>query len=52
VRIKEGNRIEVQANEHVAALDLWLTDQLADMAKPVTVVLGGKTLYEGAPARP
>jgi pimeloyl-ACP methyl ester carboxylesterase len=41
-----------QANEHVAALDLYLTDKLVDMSKPVTVVMGDKTLYEGAPACP
>ena len=52
VRVKEGNRIEVQANEHVAALDLYLTEKLVDMSKPVTVVAEGKTLYEGAPACP
>ena len=42
VRVKEGNRIEVQANEHVAALDLYLTDKLVDMSKPVTVVMEGR----------
>ena len=52
VRVKEGNRIEIQANEHVAALDLYLTGKLVDMAKPVTVLLDGKTLYEGAAACP
>ncbi len=52
VKVKEGNRIEVQANEHVAALDLYLTAKLVDMAKPVTVLLDGKTLYEGAAACP
>jgi hypothetical protein len=52
VKVKEANRIEVQANEHVAALDLYLTGKLVDMAKPVTVLLDGKTLYEGAAACP
>lgn len=52
VRVKEASRIEIQANEHVAALDLYLTDKLVDMSKPVTVVLGDKTLYAGAPACP
>jgi len=52
VKVKEGNRIEVQANEHVAALDLYLTSKLVDMAKPVSVVLDGKALYEGAAACP
>ncbi len=52
VRVKEGNRIEVQANEHVAALDLYLTEKLVDLSKQVTVVMGDKTLYEGAPACP
>jgi len=52
VRVKDGNRIEVQANEHVAALDLYLTDKLVDMSKPVTVAMQGKTLHEGAAACP
>ena len=52
VKVTDGNRITVQANEHVAALDLYLTDKLVDMSKPVTVVMGDKTLYEGAPACP
>ena len=52
VRVKDGNRIEVQANEHVAALDLYLSGKLVDMSKPVTVLLDGKTLYEGAAACP
>ncbi|MBM4043434.1 MAG: hypothetical protein FJ290_33525 [Planctomycetes bacterium] len=52
VSVKEGNRIEVQANEHLAALDLYLTGKLVDISKPVTVTMEGKTLHEGLPACP
>ena len=47
VEITKPNRIEVKANEHIASLDLYLTAKLVDMAKPVTVVAGTKTLYKG-----
>lgn len=47
VEVKAGNRIEVHANEHIASLDLGLNDKLVDMKKPVTVVAGKKTLYQG-----
>lgn len=45
VEITKPNRIEVKANEHIASIDLYLTAKLVDMAKPVTVVAGTKTLY-------
>jgi len=51
VEVKAGNRIEVQANEHIASLDLYLNDKLLDMKKPLTVAAGEKTLYQG-PAKP
>jgi len=47
VEVKKSNRIEVTANEHVAALDLHLNGKLVDMKKPVTVVAGKKQLYQG-----
>jgi len=47
VEIGKANRIEVTVTGKVASLDLSLTDKLVDMAKPVTVVSKGKTLYEG-----
>jgi len=50
VRAK-GNRIEIDANEQVAELDLYLNEKIVDMGKPVTVVAGGKTLHEGKPAK-
>ena len=43
----DGNRIHVDANEGVKALVFHLTDKIVDMRKPVTVVLGGKTVYQG-----
>jgi hypothetical protein len=49
VEVKEGNRIEVQAGEEIAALELHLTDKLVDMKRPVTVLAGGKTVYQGSP---
>lgn len=52
VKVKEGNRIEVEANDQVAELDLYLNDKLVDMAKPVTVTMGEKKLFEGAAASP
>ena len=52
VRVKEGNRIEVEANEWIQSLDLYLTDKLVDMSKPVKVVMGAKTLFEGPAAAP
>ena len=47
VEVKDGNRIEVTANELIASLELHLNDKLVDMGKPVTVVAGGKPLYAG-----
>jgi len=51
VRVKDGNRIEVEADEKFAGLDLYLTDKLVDTTKPVTVVTGAgadeKELYKG-----
>ena len=47
VTVGEGNQIKVEANEQVAALDLYLTDKLIDPAKPVKVTMGDKTLFEG-----
>ena len=50
VRVKDGNRVEVEADEKFAGLDLYLTDKLVDMKKPVTVVSGEKELYKGPAA--
>ena len=47
VEVKDGNRIEVEANELIASLQLHLNEKLVDMKKPVTVVAGEKTLYQG-----
>ena len=50
VVVKEGNRIEIDANDQVAELTLDLCEKLLDMNKPVTVVAGEKVLYQGKPA--
>ena len=50
VRVKDGNRIEIDANEQIAELDLYLNDKLVDVKRPVTVVAGKRKLYEGLPA--
>jgi len=49
VRVMADNRIAVEANDQIAALDLYLNDKLVDMNKPVVVVSGDRTLYEGMP---
>lgn len=49
--VKEGNRIEIEtkpaADGKIEELELWLHDRLVDLDKPVTVVLDGKTVFEG-----
>ncbi len=47
VRVLEDNRIEVEANEKIAALDLFLNEHIVAMDRPVTVISGEETLYEG-----
>ena len=44
--VKEGNRIEV-STDNVKTLRLFLHDRLLDLGKGVTVVLNGKTVFEG-----
>ena len=34
-------------DEQIAELDLYLSDKLVDMSRPVTVVAGDKVLYRG-----
>ena len=51
VRVKGGNRIEIDANDQIAELVLDLNGKLVDMGKPLTVVSGGKELFKGKPAR-
>ena len=51
VQVKDGNRIEVAANEGVRKMTFILTDQLVDMARPVSVIFQGKEIYKG-PAQP
>jgi len=48
--VKPGNVISVKTTEDVAGLDLYLTDKLVDMKKPVKVVEGEKVLFEGPAA--
>ena len=52
VKVTQGNRIEVQADEHVIALRLFLCDKLVAMDQPVTVASGGNVLYKGDPRSP
>jgi len=47
VRVGDANRVEIDANEQIAELDLYLDSRLVDMGKPVTVVSGDKVLYSG-----
>ena len=51
VQVKDGNRIEVAANEGVRKMTFILTGQLVDMARPVSVIFQGKEIYKG-PAQP
>ncbi len=45
--VKVGNRVEVQA-QNVAAFRLTLDSSLVDVARPLTVVTNGETVYQGA----
>ena len=47
VRVGDANRVEVDANEQIAELDLYLNARLVDLDKPVTGVSGDKVLYAG-----
>jgi len=49
VRVKKGNRIEIDVNDQIAELDLYLCDKLIDMTTPVTVASGQDILYQGQP---
>jgi pimeloyl-ACP methyl ester carboxylesterase len=44
--ITATNRIEIRT-DNVATLRLYLNDQMLDLAKPVTVLVNGKTRFEG-----
>jgi hypothetical protein len=50
VSVDKPNAITVQTSQDIAALDIFLCDKLVDMSKPVKVVEGEKTLYEGPSA--
>jgi hypothetical protein len=52
VTVKDGNRLEIEANDDIVALDLYLTRELVDLSTPVTVLDGEKTLYSGPAACP
>lgn len=52
VRVKANNRIDVEVNEDIASLDLYLNAKIVDMKKPVTVMSGTKKLYEGPAVSP
>jgi predicted esterase len=49
VTVLGDNVIKVDANEKIASLDLYLTDALVDMKKPVKILQGDKKLFEGQP---
>jgi dienelactone hydrolase len=47
IRVNDGNRIEVAANEGVRKMAFFLNDKLVDMTRPVSVTFQGKDIYEG-----
>ena len=47
VRVRENNRIDVEADEGILGLKLMLNEKLVDMGRPVTVTWAGKPLYAG-----
>jgi hypothetical protein len=49
----DGQRVSVDKAEGLdgAKLTIMLDDRLVDLGKPVTVVMGDRTLYEGMPTR-
>jgi hypothetical protein len=51
VQVKDGNRVEVTANEGVRKLTFFLSDKLADMTRPVSVTFEGREVFQG-PAQP
>ncbi len=51
VRVKDGNRIEIDASDQIAELVMDLSGKLVDMGKPVTVVAGEKELFKGKPPK-
>ena len=51
VQVKDGNRIEVTANEGVRKLTFFLNDKLVDMAPTASVAFQGKEIYHG-PVQP
>lgn len=48
-RVKERNRIEIDVSDDIASCDLFLNEELVDMAKPVIVVCKEQKLFEGVP---
>lgn len=50
VEVKEGNRIEVSGSR-VQEMVLWLSDELLDLDKPVTVADGEEILFQGVVSR-
>jgi hypothetical protein len=47
----KGQTITIEQAKGIERLVIRLNDAMIDLDKPVTVVSGGKTLYEGKPAR-
>lgn len=48
--VREGNVIDLEANEGVRQMVFYLSPKLVDMAKPVTVNHGGKAVFTGPAA--
>jgi hypothetical protein len=51
VASRAGQRIEIERTEDVKSLTILLSDGMMDLDKPVTVIAGGKTLFEGRVTR-
>jgi predicted esterase len=49
VSVKENNVIQVDGNDDMKKLDLYLNDKILDMSKDITVMLKDKELYKGKP---
>jgi hypothetical protein len=47
--VRKGNRIEVRTSR-IAAFEIYLAEAMVDLAKPVTVVVNGKTVHEAVVA--
>ena len=51
VQVRPGNRIDIDSSPEVAQVDLYLSDKLVDMERPLSVQANGKVIFEGRPAK-